>query len=157
MRRRYLANALVRMERKKDAKTSQRWMSLLTLGLITGLVLLFINNVVLCPVLPRNGAGADLWAWVVTLSAGGGLVFMYRTAFNDPGVLLVGLEGKGKGRSPGSGASRVDLPVRPAHSVPCCTPWLRQRTEMRCLVPPDRRSGLGTGAHCVFPARLCAR
>lgn len=107
----YLSNAELRLEKKKN-KMSQRWLSLCTVALIMGLVMLFINTVVHCDALPREDAAMQLWAWTVVTSAGTGLLFMYRTAFNDPGVLSTGLEGKGKGRSNGgSSTSRVDLPA----------------------------------------------
>lgn len=105
-----------RLERKKGALSalSQRGLSIATLALITGLVALFINAVVLSPVLPLDEPLVNFCAWVVVLSAGAGLLFMYRTAFSDPGVLTVGLEGKGRGRAGGGGrggSSRVDLPA----------------------------------------------
>ena len=52
---RYLVNAALRLERKKG-RMAQRWLSVATLALITGLVLLFINSVVQCQALPREQA-----------------------------------------------------------------------------------------------------
>lgn len=112
--RRYLTNAVRRLERKKGALASlaQRGLSIGTLALITGLVALFINSVVLSPVLPLDMPVVNFCAWLVVLSAGLGLIFFYRTAFSDPGVLTAGLEGKGRGRANGNRAnSRVDLPA----------------------------------------------
>lgn len=111
---RYLTNAVRRLERKKGAiaALSQRGLSIGTVALITGLVALFINAVVLSPVLPLGDPVVSMCAWLVVISAGLGLLFMYRTAFCDPGVLTVGLEGKGRGRANGNrSSSRVDLPT----------------------------------------------
>jgi hypothetical protein len=78
--------------------------------------MLYVNACVLCAALAAPSR-ADTWAaYLVVASAGAGLFFMYRTAFRDPGVLRVGLEGRAGARgasASGSGdaAARLDMPV----------------------------------------------
>jgi hypothetical protein len=116
--RSYLLSAAKAAGKKKGMFT-HRWLSLLTAGGITALVMLYINACVLCAALPPASLG-DTWAsYVVVAAAGAGLFFMYRTAFRDPGVLRVGLEGRVgmRGGSAGTGgpgadaAARLDMPV----------------------------------------------
>jgi palmitoyltransferase len=111
----YLITAARAAGKKKGAFT-HRWLSLVTAGGITALLMLYVNACVLCAALAAPSR-ADTWvAYVVVASAGAGLFFMYRTAFRDPGVLRVGLEGRAGARgasASGSGdaAARLDMPV----------------------------------------------
>jgi palmitoyltransferase len=122
--RSYLTTA-ARAAGKKKGVFNNRWLSLVTAGGITALLMLYVNACVLCAALPLPSAG-DTWAaYLVVACAGAGLFFMYRTAFRDPGVLRTGLEGRAAARavssssiSGGGGggggadaAARLDMPA----------------------------------------------
>lgn len=125
----YLNNA-ARNAGKKKGGMAHRWLSAVTAAGISALLLLFVNAVVLCAALPRpstrmvaaaycgaRGAligscailshDAPLPSPAVLLSAGVGLLFMWRTASRDPGVLTSGLEAVGRLGA----AGRLDVPA----------------------------------------------
>ena len=115
----YLVGA-ARTAGKKKGAFAHRWLSLVTAGGITALVMLFVNACVLCAALSPPSVSETWAAYVVVAAAGAGLFFMYRTAFRDPGVLRVGLEGRAPARASSAGAgsacgsdaaARLDLPV----------------------------------------------
>ncbi len=109
-RRSYLVSA-ARTAGKKKSAWSQRWLSLLTAGGITALLIMFINACVLAPALPPPSAAAMLAAYAVVAAVGVGLFFMYRTASRDPGVLSSGLESLSLARAGTGAAARLDLPA----------------------------------------------
>jgi palmitoyltransferase len=92
----------------KESFWNTKGMAVVCLGLILGLVAMFVHLVVMAPGMPQMDVTWAAWAWIVVVSSGGGLVLMYRVSYNDPGFVGEGsereLRGAGGGGRGGGGA-----------------------------------------------------
>ena len=64
-------------------------MAVVCLGIILGLVAMFVHLVVMAPGMLQMNVTWAAWSWIVILTSGSGLVLMYRVSYNDPGFVRV--------------------------------------------------------------------
>lgn len=71
----------------KDSFWNTKGMAVVCLGIVLGLVAMFVHLVVMAPGMLQMDVTWAAWSWVVILCSGGGLVLMYRVSYNDPGFV----------------------------------------------------------------------
>ena len=85
----FLATTMDRLHGDKKKSTSSiladKSMAITCLGLILGLVFLFMHAVVLADGMPNMDVHLAAWSWAVVLSSGYGLWLMYKVTTADPG------------------------------------------------------------------------
>ena len=98
----FLAKLLDRLVRGERFWTS-KGMAVACLGIIVGLVAMFVYLVVMAQGMLRMDVTLAAWSWVVILTSGAGIVLMYRVSYNDPGFVVEGKSDHRKGEVTGSG------------------------------------------------------
>ena len=96
----FLANLQARLG--KRSFWEEKGMAVVCLSLILGLVVMFVHLIVMAPGMTQMDVHAAGWSWIVVLTSGAGLYFMYTVSYCDPGFLDTGVKGHGNGIEPGS-------------------------------------------------------
>ena len=114
----FLANLQARLG--KRSFWDDKGMAAVCLSLILGLVVMFVHLVVMAPGMLQMDVHAAAWSWIVVLTSGAGMYFMYGVSYADPGFLdKRGAEGVGvEPASPGASKFRNDGYGRVSSSVP---------------------------------------
>jgi palmitoyltransferase len=120
----FLANLQARLG--KRSFWDEKGMAVVCLSLILGLVVMFVHLVVMAPGMLQMDVHAAAWSWIVVLTSGAGMYFMYRVSYADPGFLdKRGARGRRRrAREP----RRFKVPKR----------RLRPRVFLRARRPPRR-------------------
>ena len=114
----FLANLQARLG--KRSFWDDKGMAVACLSLILGLVVMFVHLVVMAPGMLQMDVHAAAWSWIVVLTSGAGMYFMYRVSYADPGFLDTrGADGVGvEPASPGASKFRNYGYGRVSSSVP---------------------------------------
>ena len=115
----FLANLQARLG--KRSFWDEKGMAVVCLSLILGLVVMFVHLVVMAPGMLQMDVHAAAWSWIVVLTSGAGMYFMYRVSYADPGFLDKRGADEGVGvepASPGASKFRNDGYGRVSSSVP---------------------------------------
>jgi palmitoyltransferase len=82
-------------------------MAVVCLSLILGLVVMFVHLVVMAPGMLQMDVHAAAWSWIVVLTSGAGMYFMYRVSYADSRGFWTSAAPTGVGVEPASpGASK---------------------------------------------------